>query len=121
MSFDVAAEAYDRFMGRYSVQLSPQLADFAGVRPGQRVLDVGCGPGALTAELVTRLGAAAVAAVDPSEPFVAPLGRATRASRCRRASAEQLPFPAGRSTRPSRSSSSISCQIRSQDWRRWRG
>ena len=50
MSFEVAAEAYDRFMGRYSVQLSPQLADFAGVRAGQRVLDVGCGPGALTGD-----------------------------------------------------------------------
>ncbi len=55
MSFDVAAEAYDRFMGRYSLLLSPQLADLTGVRRGQLVLDVGCGPGALTAELVTRL------------------------------------------------------------------
>ena len=45
VSFDVAAEAYDRFMGRYSLLLSPQLADLAGVRDGQRVLDVGCGPG----------------------------------------------------------------------------
>src|SRR5688500_19264710 len=71
VSFDVAAEAYDRFMGRYSVLLSPQLADLAAVRRGQRVLDVGCGPGALTTELVARLGPAAVAAVDPSEPFVA--------------------------------------------------
>ncbi len=71
MTFDVAAEAYDRFMGRYSRHLSAQLADLAGVRHGQRVIDVGCGPGALTAELVTRLGPAAVAAVDPSEPFVA--------------------------------------------------
>ena len=52
MLFDVAADAYDRFMGRYSVLLSPQLADLAGVAAGQRVIDVGCGPGALTAELV---------------------------------------------------------------------
>ena len=70
MTFAVAAESYDRFMGRYSVQLSPQLAELAGVEPGQRVIDVGCGPGALTAELVGRLGAEAVAAVDPSEQFV---------------------------------------------------
>ena len=48
MTFDVAADAYDRFMGRYSRALSPQLADFAGVHDGQRVVDVGCGPGALT-------------------------------------------------------------------------
>ncbi|HUP54080.1 MAG TPA: SAM-dependent methyltransferase, partial [Methylomirabilota bacterium] len=66
MSFDVAAGAYDRFMGRYSQQLSAQMADLAGVRRGQRAIDVGCGPGALTAELVGRLGAEAVTAVDPS-------------------------------------------------------
>ena len=68
--FDVPADAYDRFMGRYSVQLSPRLADLAGVHAGQSVLDVGCGPGALTAELVDRLGPDAVTAVDPSESFV---------------------------------------------------
>ena len=44
-------------MGRYSAPLAPQLADLAGVAGGQRVLDVGCGPGALTAELVAALGA----------------------------------------------------------------
>jgi len=70
VSFDVAAEAYDRFMGRYSRLLSPQLADLGGVDGGQRALDVGCGPGALTAELVARLGVASVTAVDPSTPFV---------------------------------------------------
>lgn len=70
MSFDVAAEAYDRFMGRFSVPLAPLLADAADVRAGQTALDVGCGPGALTTELVARLGADAVTAVDPSEPFV---------------------------------------------------
>jgi SAM-dependent methyltransferase len=93
MSFDVAAEAYDGFMGRYSVLLSPQLADLAGVRYGQRVLDVGCGPGALTAELVTRLGAAAVAAVDPSEPFVEAARARNLGVQVLRASAEELPFP----------------------------
>lgn len=93
MSFNVAPEAYDRFMGRYSLLLSPQLADLAGVRDGQRVLDVGCGPGALTTELVTRLGPAAVAAVDPSEPFVAAARSRNPGVIVLRASAEQLPFP----------------------------
>ncbi len=92
MSFDVAADAYDSFMGRYSLLLSSQLADFAGVRRGQRALDVGCGPGALTAELVTRLGSASVAAVDPSEPFVAAALARHPGVDVARASAERLPF-----------------------------
>jgi SAM-dependent methyltransferase len=94
VSFDVAADAYDRYMGRYSRLLSPQLADFAGVRSGQRVLDVGCGPGALTAELVARVGPSAVAAVDPSAPFVAAARERHPGVEVLQASAEQLPFPA---------------------------
>jgi SAM-dependent methyltransferase len=95
VTFNVAADAYDRFMGRYSSQLSGQMADLAGVRAGQRVLDVGCGPGALTAELVTRLGPEAVSAVDPSEPFVAAARARNPGLDVRRASAEQLPFADG--------------------------
>lgn len=93
MSFAVAADAYDRFMGRYSVLLAPQLAALAEVAAGQRVLDVGCGPGALTTELAKRLGAAAVTAVDPSEPFVTAAQERHPGVDVRRASAELLPFP----------------------------
>ena len=93
MSFAVPADAYDRYMGRYSAQLSPQLANLAGVDRGQRVLDVGCGPGALTAELVARVGPAAVSAVDPSASFVAAARERHPAVSVQQASAEQLPFP----------------------------
>jgi SAM-dependent methyltransferase len=93
MSFNVGAEAYDRFMGRYSIQLSPQLADLATVAAGQTALDVGCGPGALTGELVKRLGPEAVSAVDPSEPFVAAIRDRYPSVSVQIASAEQLPFP----------------------------
>ena len=92
MGFAVPADAYDRFMGRYSVHLSAQLADLAGIAPGQRVLDVGCGPGALTTELVERLGVASVAAVDPSESFVAAARARLPEVDIRESSAEQLPF-----------------------------
>ncbi|HEY7737226.1 MAG TPA: methyltransferase domain-containing protein [Candidatus Limnocylindrales bacterium] len=93
MSFDVAAEAYDTFMGAWSRPLSPQLADFAGIRAGDRVIDVGCGPGALTAELVARVGAEAVAAVDPSESFVGAARKRHPGVDVRQAPAESLPHP----------------------------
>jgi SAM-dependent methyltransferase len=79
-------------MGRYSVPLAPQLVAFSGITAGQRVLDVGCGPGALTAELVEQLGPDAVTAVDPSEPFVAAVQQRYPGVGVQRASAEHLPF-----------------------------
>ena len=93
MSFTVPAEAYDRFMGRYSIPLAPRFAALADVVVGQRVLDVGCGPGALTTELVRLLGPAAVTAVDPSEPFVAVARERHPGVSVERASAEHLPLP----------------------------
>ena len=95
MSFDVAADSYDRFMGRYSVLLAPQMADFAGIEAGQRVLDVGCGPGALTAVLAGRLGPGAVSAADPSESFVAAARARHPGVDVVQAFAEALPFPDG--------------------------
>ena len=79
-------------MGRYSTPLAPQLADLAGVEAGQVVLDVGCGPGALTGELVRRLGSSAVSAVDTSEPFVAAAQERHPGVNVQVAAAEQLPF-----------------------------
>ena len=92
MSFNVAASAYDRFMGRYSGPLAPLFADFAAVTAGQQVLDVGCGPGALTAELVRRLQPENVSAADPSEPFVAALRDRHPTVSVKQAAAEELPF-----------------------------
>ena len=54
MSFRVAPTAYDRFMGRYSRPLAVAFADWLGVSPGQRALDVGSGPGAFTEVLADR-------------------------------------------------------------------
>jgi SAM-dependent methyltransferase len=93
MAFNVAAEAYDSFMGRYSAVLSPQFADFAGVVGRMRVLDVGCGPGALTRELVQR--GADVSAVDPSPQFVGAMRERYPDVDVRDAGAEELPFEDG--------------------------
>src|SRR6476469_10752608 len=96
VSFDVSAGAYARFMGRYSEPLAVQFAGALSLRDGDLVLDVGCGHGALTWQLVQRLGAPAVVAVDPSEPFVA-AGRARLPGvAVHRGVAEQLPFDDGR-------------------------
>ena len=93
--FNVPGEAYDRFMGRYSIPLSSEFAAFAGVRPFDRVLDVGCGPGALTAAVVHLVGAANVLACDPSPPFVAVCAARNPGVDVRAGTAEQVPFADG--------------------------
>lgn len=95
MSFDVSAVDYLRFMGLYSEPLAARFADLAGVAGGQRVLDVGCGPGALTVELASRVGANAVSAADPSASFVAAVRDRLPEADVRQAPAERLPFPDG--------------------------
>ena len=69
-TFQASGADYDAFMGRYSQPLAAAFVDWAGVRSGDSVLDVGCGPGALTGVLAQRLGPATVRACDPSPPFV---------------------------------------------------
>jgi ubiquinone/menaquinone biosynthesis C-methylase UbiE len=91
--FQVPAEAYDRWVGRYSLPLAAALIDFAGVEPGMKALDVGCGPGALSSALVGRLGAMNVYAVDPSEPFLEAFRTRLPGVNALHASAESLPFP----------------------------
>jgi SAM-dependent methyltransferase len=82
-------------MGRYSSQLAAQMADLAGVQAGQRVVDVGSGPGALTRELVDRLGTSAVSAIDPADQFVAALRDRYPGVDARVGPAEDLPFADG--------------------------
>ena len=91
-SFQKPAEAYDRFVGRYGHSLARSLVASVGIRPEWNVLDVGCGPGALTAVLAETLGAGELSAVDPSEPFARACGERVPAADVRVASAEYLPF-----------------------------
>jgi SAM-dependent methyltransferase len=93
MIFDVPDDAYDRFMGRYSVRLAPAFAEFAGVHAGQRVLDAGAGTGALTAELLQR--GAEVAAAEPSAGFVAGMRSRFPGIEVLEAPAEEMPWPDG--------------------------
>lgn len=93
VSFDVGADAYGRFMGRFSEPLAVGFAEAAHLRLGTRALDVGCGPGALTAQLVERLGANAVSAVDPTPSFVEAIRARFPEVDVRSGVSEHLPYP----------------------------
>lgn len=95
MIFSVPADAYDRFVGRYSYGLTDALASSAGIGADSSVLDVGAGTGAGMRRLVELVGPAAVTAVDPSEPFVEALRARFPGVDVRLASAESLPFDDG--------------------------
>lgn len=92
VGFAVSAEAYDRFMGRFSTPLAVRFAEWAGVEPGMDVLDVGSGPGALSAALLDRVRSGSVSAVDPMPAFVEALQRRLPTVRAATAPAEALPF-----------------------------
>ena len=95
VEFTAAADRYDRFMGRYTATLAPALADAAGVAPGMTVVDVGCGPGGLTAELARRVGAEDVAAIDPAPQFAAACRERNPGADVREGVAEELPWEDG--------------------------
>ena len=92
INFQTTGAAYDRFMGRYSSPLAEAFLATSDLAIGRSALDAGCGPGALTSALVAKLGASAVAAFDPSEPFVAECRARHPRVDVRLGRAEQIPF-----------------------------
>jgi len=65
------ASGYEQLMGRWSRRLAPEFIAFAGLAPGEKILDVGCGTGSLTFELASHPELAAIDAIDFSPTFVA--------------------------------------------------
>lgn len=87
------ADSYARFMGRFSEPLAPLFADLVDLPVGSRVLDVGCGPGVLTAQLAARYGAEHVSAIDPAPGFVEATRERLPGVDLLEGAAESLPYP----------------------------
>lgn len=64
-------EAYERLMGRWSRVAAERFLDWLNPPKNLRWLDVGCGNGAFTEELIARCAPAAVTAIDPSDEQLA--------------------------------------------------
>jgi trans-aconitate methyltransferase len=62
---------YERYMGRWSRPVARRFLAWLGLPPGRHWLDVGCGTGALTGEILASGEPASVTGVDPSADFVA--------------------------------------------------
>ncbi|TPM02771.1 class I SAM-dependent methyltransferase [Mesorhizobium sp. B2-3-11] len=88
------ASGYEQLMGRWSRKLAPKFIDFAGLAPGEQILDVGCGTGSLTFELAKSAGLAAITAIDFSPVFVEAAKRRNTDPRIeiKQADATALPF-----------------------------
>ena len=65
------AQAYERFMGRWSRSLAALFVRFAGVRDGDTVLDLGSGTGALTAAIAKLAPSSRIFGIDPAASYVA--------------------------------------------------
>jgi SAM-dependent methyltransferase len=65
-----AAVAYEVYVGRWSRLVARRFVVRLGVPTGSRWLDVGCGTGALTEEVLRLCSPALVLGLDPSVPFV---------------------------------------------------
>jgi SAM-dependent methyltransferase len=64
-------QAYERMMGRWSRLVGESFIDWLDIPKGLRWLDVGCGNGAFTEEIIAHCAASAVTAIDPSEDQLA--------------------------------------------------
>lgn len=64
------AEAYDRRTGRFSRLLARPFIEFAGVKDGERLLDVGCGTGALAFTAAGLMRRSEIVGIDSSATFI---------------------------------------------------
>ena len=91
------ASSYDRYMGRWSAKLAPLFATFAGIRDGDRVLDVGCGTGSLIHAVADLTHRSEIVGIDPTPGFIAYARQRFTDPRITidQGSALELPYPGG--------------------------
>jgi ubiquinone/menaquinone biosynthesis C-methylase UbiE len=78
-----ASAGYERFMGRWSRLLAPLYVSFAGVKNGDRVLDVGTGTGSVAAAVEASMPASEIVGIDPSSGFIAYAQKNAKSTRAR--------------------------------------
>jgi SAM-dependent methyltransferase len=78
-----ASAGYERFMGRWSRLLAPLYISFAGVKDGDRVLDVGTGTGSAAAAVEARMPKSEIVGIDPSAGFIAYAQKNAKSTRAR--------------------------------------
>jgi len=88
---DALAESYQAFLAAVTALATDPLFDVVHLRPGTRLLDVACGPGALAAEAANR--SARSVGVDLSPRMIEMAQRLYPGIEYREADVEQLPFP----------------------------
>jgi SAM-dependent methyltransferase len=64
------AVGYERFMGRWSRLIAPLFVEFAGIRDGDRVLDIGSGTGALAETIAALKPSCRIVGIDPSSRYI---------------------------------------------------
>jgi SAM-dependent methyltransferase len=89
-----AAVAYEKdFVPAIFAQWPPVLSEVAGIRSGDRVLDVACGTGILAREIAARVGPSGrVAGLDLNEGMLAVARRLRPEINWRQGDAAKLPF-----------------------------
>lgn len=87
------AEAYERYMGRWSRRIAPLFVDWLAVPAGRSWLDIGCGTGALSSAVLQRAAPQSVVGIDQTAQFLEVARSAVMDPRfeARQAGAESLP------------------------------
>lgn len=65
-----AADGYEKYMGRWSRQIATEFLSLLEMPNGLSWLEIGCGTGALSAEILKRSAPQDLTCIDPSENFL---------------------------------------------------